>query len=347
MADHDHSYKLLFSHAEMVADLIRGFVHEDWVRDLDFSTLERVEASFVTRELRERESDIIWRVRWGGERWLYVYLLLEFQSTVDPFMALRMLVYTGLLWQSLARDGELAPSGRLPPILPLVLYNGDRPWSAALDLAELIEEVPGGLERYQPRFRYCLLDEGRMAEEELEPLRNLAAALFRLEKSRDAVEIERVLTALIEWLQAPQQSSLRQAFAVWIVKVLSNRLPGVEIPQVADLQEVKSMLAERITEWTLQWKQEGFEQGLEKGLEKGREEGLEQGLEKGLEQGLEKGHEQSLAQLRGVLLQGLEDRFGSIPESVRGKVAAMDSIQEIAKLIARTATVPSLEAVGL
>ena len=70
MADHDHTYKVLFSHAEMVTDLIRGFVHEDWVEELDFSTLERVDATFITEELVERESDIIWRVRWGGERWL-------------------------------------------------------------------------------------------------------------------------------------------------------------------------------------------------------------------------------------------------------------------------------------
>ena len=36
MPDHDHSYKLLFSHAEMVRDLIKGFVHEEWVEQLDF-----------------------------------------------------------------------------------------------------------------------------------------------------------------------------------------------------------------------------------------------------------------------------------------------------------------------
>ncbi|NJD07329.1 MAG: transposase, partial [Methylococcaceae bacterium] len=35
---HDHSYKLLFSHPQMVADLIRGFVREDWVRHLDFNS---------------------------------------------------------------------------------------------------------------------------------------------------------------------------------------------------------------------------------------------------------------------------------------------------------------------
>src|SRR5215213_10601005 len=129
----------------------------------------------------------------------YVYLLIEFQSTVDPWMALRVMVYIGLLWQRLAKDGELTPSGRLPPILPLVLYNGVRLWNAALELALLVEEIPG-LERYRPQFRYSLLDEGRMADEELAPLRNLAAALFRLEKSRDAATIDRVLASLLEWL---------------------------------------------------------------------------------------------------------------------------------------------------
>lgn len=39
--NHDHSYKLLFTHPEMVADLLRGFVREDWVAELDFSTLEK------------------------------------------------------------------------------------------------------------------------------------------------------------------------------------------------------------------------------------------------------------------------------------------------------------------
>jgi predicted transposase YdaD len=119
--DHDNGYKALFSHPEMVADLIRGFVHEDWVRDLDFATLERVEGRFVTARLQRRESDVVWRVRWGADRWLYVYLLLEFQSTVDPFMALRVMVYVGLLYQQLIRHRQIPEPGRLPPVLPLVL----------------------------------------------------------------------------------------------------------------------------------------------------------------------------------------------------------------------------------
>ena len=130
MGDHDHSYKLLFSHGQMVEDLLRGFVHEAWVGEVDFATLDRVGGSYVSDDLREREDDVIWRVRLR-EQWLYVYLLIEFQSRPDPFMALRMLVYVGLLYQELVKGKQLTANHKLPPVFPLVLYNGERPWTAA------------------------------------------------------------------------------------------------------------------------------------------------------------------------------------------------------------------------
>ena len=139
--DHDHSYKLLFSHPEMVADLLRGFVHDDWVKDLDFASLERVGDGYVTDDLRERVDDIVWRVRLGPE-WLYVYLLIEFQSSVDTFMAVRILAYLGLLYQDIIRAGSLTAERKLPPVLPIVLYNGKPRWNAATEVAELIATAP-------------------------------------------------------------------------------------------------------------------------------------------------------------------------------------------------------------
>ena len=36
--DHDGGYRLLFSHPQMVRDLLHGFVDEPWVAELDFAT---------------------------------------------------------------------------------------------------------------------------------------------------------------------------------------------------------------------------------------------------------------------------------------------------------------------
>ncbi|HEW97894.1 MAG TPA: hypothetical protein ENF37_04510 [Beggiatoa sp.] len=38
------------------------------------------------------------------------------------------------------------------------LSNGKTTWTAAQDISELIEEVPGGLEKYRPHLRYTPLE---------------------------------------------------------------------------------------------------------------------------------------------------------------------------------------------
>ncbi len=272
MADHDHSYKQLFSHVELVRDLLIGFVQEDWIDDLDLSTLEKTNSSYVSDDLREREDDTIWRVRCRNE-WIYIYILIEFQSTVDRFMAVRLMTYIGLLYQDLIRTGSLLDNGKLPPVLPLVLYNGKRSWNGATSVEDLIQEVPGGLSKYRPTLSYLLLDESRHDMQGVSA-DNLAAAIFRLEQSDQPADVRILVQELIKWLKAPEQTSLRRAFAVWIRRVLLPvRLPGQTLPEINDLMEVDAMLAERVKEWTYEWKQEGIAEGMQKGMQKGMQEG--------------------------------------------------------------------------
>ena len=122
MPDHDNSYKLLFSHQEMVRDLLVGFVQEPWLAEIDFSTLEKVNGSYVSDDLRSREDDVIWRVRLK-DRWLHPYILLEFQSSVDAYMALRVMTYLGPLYQDILRQGQQPAGQKLPMVLPIVLPN--------------------------------------------------------------------------------------------------------------------------------------------------------------------------------------------------------------------------------
>ena len=50
MADHDHAYKLLFSHPEMVRDLLEGFLNEEWLNELDYECRDALSSS--SAELR-------------------------------------------------------------------------------------------------------------------------------------------------------------------------------------------------------------------------------------------------------------------------------------------------------
>ncbi|MFI3138049.1 MAG: Rpn family recombination-promoting nuclease/putative transposase [Methylococcaceae bacterium] len=319
MTTHDNGYKNLFSHPQMIEDLLRGFVHEDWVTELDFSSLEKVSGSYVSDDLRDREDDIIWKVRWG-QSWLYIYLLLEFQSRPDSFMAIRILTYVGLLYQELIKTKCLSINGKLPPVFPLVLYNGLPRWKAATDVVELIEPIPGGLTAYRPNIRYLLLDEGALAESDFPAMKNLAAALFRLERSQDPADMQEVIGALKHWLDAPEQTELRRAFTVWIKRVLlPRRLPGIHLPEISDLHEAETMLAERVIEWTKDWKQ----QGLQGGRQEGRQEGRQVGRQEGIQEGIHRGEAAILERL-------LVRRFGTLTEEIKQKLenASTDQLED-------------------
>ncbi|NDG42202.1 MAG: hypothetical protein EBY28_23295 [Betaproteobacteria bacterium] len=196
--------------------------------------------------MRSREDDVIWRVQFKG-RWLYLYILLEFQSSVDAYMALRVTTYLGLLYQDILRQGQQPAGQKLPPVLPIVLYNGQPRWSAATEIAELIEPPPGKLRDYTPQLRYLLLDEGAIDESGPLALKNLTAALFRLEKSRDSGNLQTTWAALLDWVRGPEQRSLRRAFIVWIYRVFSTRHPlGIELPELGTLLENETTLAESV-----------------------------------------------------------------------------------------------------
>ena len=77
--------------------LLTSFVDESFIRDLDLSTLTRIDKSFVSESFKGKESDIIYSIHYR-ESIIYIFLLLEFQSTVDKMMSVRFLRYITELW---------------------------------------------------------------------------------------------------------------------------------------------------------------------------------------------------------------------------------------------------------
>ena len=123
-----------------MADTLRVAAGE-LARHLDFDTLECLPASFVTEHLGRRHADMLWRIGTTAGGWVYVLILLEFQSTVDHRMALRMMDYTSTIWMRFERE-DLGPGGEYPLVLPVVIYNGEPRWTAATDVGDLLGPVP-------------------------------------------------------------------------------------------------------------------------------------------------------------------------------------------------------------
>jgi hypothetical protein len=206
LGQHDLSYRLFFSHDRMVRDLLRHILGDAWVDRLDLASAERVNASFVSAALQGRESDVIWKfLRTDADDPVYVYLLFEFQSRPDRYMAVRMMSYMALLYQMLIAGSHLPASGLLPLVIPVVVYNGLGPWGAAQELSELVERLDPSAEVYVPRLRYLLIHEAEVPEEKLRQ-DSPVADLFRLERSRDWAEVAQASTGCAS-ISAPRRGS--------------------------------------------------------------------------------------------------------------------------------------------
>ena len=338
---HDNDYKLLFSHPEMVRDLLLGFVPGDWVQEARFETLERVNASYVSESDKQRHDDMVWRLK-VGPRWVWVYLLLEFQSHPDEWMAVRMMAYVGLLAQHLIKEGQL-DQGKLPPLLPMVLYKGSRPWSSALDVADCFAPGIPALEPYRPRLLYHLIDEARLKLSLSDEVRNVTEALFKLEHSATRADIARLAYAMAQALQAPEHQNLRRTFHVWLRRLIRRKMPDIatdELDQIHDLLKGPTMLEETLERL--------YNEAIEKGLSKGHSQGLSLGLSQGLSQGLTQGHTQGLTQGRSqgiamMLARVIEQRFAPVPPWAYQRLQSA-SVERLEAWSEQMFSAPTLEA---
>jgi hypothetical protein len=89
---HDLTYRRLFEASPMVVELIQSFIHEKWVEEVDAAHIKPVNSDFVTALLKARETDLLYEVDIQGEKVLFC-IMIELQSTVDYFMAFRILEY--------------------------------------------------------------------------------------------------------------------------------------------------------------------------------------------------------------------------------------------------------------
>jgi hypothetical protein len=200
-------------------------------------------------------------------------------------------------------------------VFPVVLYNGERPWTAVREVADLVEDVPAGLKAYVPRFSYFLLDEGRVKLPDLAD--NTVAGLVRVERSGTPQEVRDAIAYLVKLSHLAQNTELKRAFTVWFHRVVLRRFAEQgNIPEVNDLNEVNDMISTRVESWTQQWMKEG--------MEKGRQEGEQSGLQKGRQEGEILG---LLAGQATALRRLLIRRFGSVPANVETQIEAANSGQ--------------------
>jgi len=135
MPSQDSVYKSLFSQPEVLESLLRYYGPAELSDMLDFKSLEDVGTDLLGVKGQKRQSDLIFKIRFHNQDYLYLILLLEIQgSQYQNALALRMLEYIVLIWQKLLSQDKTTKS--LPAVLPILLHTGSHPFSRPTRVSE-------------------------------------------------------------------------------------------------------------------------------------------------------------------------------------------------------------------
>ncbi|HAT49625.1 MAG TPA: hypothetical protein DCS88_04710, partial [Alphaproteobacteria bacterium] len=336
MTDHDAIYHRLFSHPEMVADLLHHFLDPALVSSLDCSRMKRMNTKFTAQSGERRRGDIVWEIPTNHGDSVYVLLILEFQSGIDEWMVLRLNVYCGLLYQQLVDERQLKGTDGLPPILPIVLYNGKPRWNAASSLQEVIR-LPehSTLWKYQPQLRYHVVDEGRFPEETLKKRDSLMAIFMRMECPADIQSLTAACEDLVTWFAThPDGPPLKGLFRELIItnlerlgKVDSTRILPEELEEVVAMcsYDIRDLIKDHVDKVTA---------GIAEDMKRQAAADMKRQVAADVERQVADMKRQVAAdmerqgELKGkiqILLKMMQRRFGTLPDWVDQKITQADS----------------------
>jgi predicted transposase YdaD len=280
---HDLFARFTFGHPERAAAELRAVLPPHVVSEVDWSSLRRESSSVVDPELRETESDLLFTARMYGGRSLLLYVLLEHQSTVDRWMALRMLRYVVRQLEHWRQQHPDSPV--LPIIVPLVMYHGpEGAWSAPRRVEELFDMPGEGAQREHwralvPRFEYLLDDLTTERADALlsrpgPPLARLAWLVLRYGRTEELAQRLPDWTALFAQVQAAPDGTEHLVvvirYLLWVGDEACREAAGRVLHSVMDAQRAEELMRS--------YGEELIERGRQRGMEQGRLRGRAEGV---------------------------------------------------------------------
>ncbi len=280
---HDKGYKDILSNKKYFLDLLRSFVHQDWVKDIDENEVEMLNNNFVDDDFKEKETDIIYKLKIDGVE-VYFYCLLELQSSVDfamPFRLLRyMFLFYSVLFSQVDKNERERADFRLPVVVPIILYNGTDKWTAVKSFGEYLKHYEHFGE-YFINFKYILLDVNSYKDEDLLEIGNLISCIIMFDKKFDQnrfYEIVRKFSKRFSSFTKDEQED----FIVWFRNVFLSKSSKHDVKKLRDmLSELKkgeTQMTYALERFADELIEKGRAEGIEKGIEKGRAEGVVNGM---------------------------------------------------------------------
>jgi predicted transposase/invertase (TIGR01784 family) len=268
---HDEFFKASFSYPEVAESYIRNFLPKKLVENFKLETLHLENTSYITKDLKNFFSDLVWSCDFEGEEKLEISFLFEHKSYPVDYPHIQLLRYLLQKWENQIKKGEA-----LSVLIPIIIYHGEGKWQSR-KFYDYFKPKNTNLQKFIPNFEYILTDLNRFTKDDFKKkqMGKLMNTFLALAKIRDIAflrkHLEQVL--IIENFRYEQETD-RNFYESLLVYVYNNS----ELSHSEFSQKVNE-LPTNLTENSMTLYESILEKGREEGFEIGREEGFEIGRE--------------------------------------------------------------------
>jgi predicted transposase YdaD len=301
---HDKLVKSTFSDPDNARAFLQANLPRKLARRIDWSTLSLASGSFIDPEFAAASSDLLFTAQIDGQP-AFLYILFEHQNKEEPLIGLRLLTYMVRIWSDHLRNNP--GSTKLPPILPLVLAQDNKPWKSSTRFADLIDIPEGGgeeLKKHIPDFEFQLVELYRMPFEKIlgTPMGILTLRALKAEK----------LQALLEdpvW----DESLLIQLPSVSF-EMLMRYIFDRDLDKPAFRRKLKTLRNSKLSKNAMSLAEQFRQEGRQEGLVRANQ---------------------------AAILEALEIRFNRVPEGLREElelIADTAKLQALLRAAIRSAT---------
>ena len=237
---------------------------------LEVQEIEKYNSSFINKVFQNREADIVYKIKDRS-----IFILIEHQTKVDYLMPYRILEYEVAIMQSaIDLDKIKNKESKIPLVIPIVLYTGNKKWNAKKYLEENQEKIEGienGLGNYN------LIDINEMTEKELLEDNSFISKMMLIEKSKNTENIVEILEKIVKITKEEDKEKLRRIISI----ILEEKIGITKAKELIEKMEGDegNMLA--VVDMIRRENQMYIEIGKKEGRKEGRKEGKIEGKKEG------------------------------------------------------------------
>ena len=260
---HDKIFRKILDVKAEVVDFINNTL--ELKNKITEDQIEKYTSSFVTSNLKNQESDVIYRLKNKN-----IFFLIEHQTKVDYMMPLRILEYEVAIIKSAIDYKKFGQKGyKIPTVIPIVLYTGKRKWNVKTYINEIQEQFEDFEEL--SFAKYNVIDINNITEEKLLKDKNYLSKIMLLEKYRGN-ELTQYLNKIVQEIKTNERyynEKGKETLIILIEQILFAKIGEKEVKKIVNTLKGGNKDMLNCIESAYRENKAYFNNGIKTGMEKG------------------------------------------------------------------------------